>query len=128
MGHEFEALSSKVIDVALAVHKELGPGFLESVYENAVKVGLQHRAISFEYQKIVPIYFEQENVGVHRVDLIVERQLIIELKAVKELEDIHFAQLRSYLRATGLQVGLLMNFNAPTLTIKRVVLQTARRN
>lgn len=117
-----------MIDVALAVHKELGPGFLESVYENAVKVGLQHRTISFEYQKIVRIYFEQEKVGVHRVDLIVERQLIVELKAVKELEDIHFAQLRSYLRATGLQVGLLMNFNAPTLTIKRVVLQTARRN
>jgi GxxExxY protein len=121
MGHEFEALSSKVIDVALTVHKELGPGFLESVYENAVKVGLQHRTISFEYQKIVPIYFEQEKVGVHRVDLIVERQLIIELKAVKELEDIYFAQLRSYLRATGLQVGLLMNFNAPRLLIKRVV-------
>ena len=64
---------------------------------------------------------EQEHVGLHRIDLIIERQLIVELKAIKDLEDIHFAQLRSYLRATGLPVGLLMNFNAPRLVIKRVV-------
>lgn len=121
MGHEFEALSGKVIEVALAVHKELGPEFLESIYENAVKVALQHRGIAFEYQKVIPIYFEQEHVGLHRIDLIIEKLLIVELKAIKDLEDIHFAQLRSYLRATGLPVGLLMNFNAPRLVIKRVV-------
>lgn len=121
MGHEFDALSGKVIEVALAVHKELGPGFLESIYESAVKVGLLHRGIAFENQKLVPVFFEQVNVGVHRLDLVVEKLLIVELKAVKELEDIHFAQLRSYLRATGLQTGLLMNFNAPRLVIKRVV-------
>ena len=126
MGHEFEALSGKVIEVALAVHKELGAGFLESIYEGAVKVGLRHRGIAFEDQKLVPVYFEQVSVGVHRLDLLVEKLLIVELKAVKEFEDVHFAQLRSYLRATGLQVGLLMNFNAPTLVIKRVVCQFGR--
>ena len=70
MGYEFEALSGRVIEVALAVHKELGPGFLEPIYENSVKAGLLHRQIAFECQKIVPIYFEQTNVGVHRLDQI----------------------------------------------------------
>ena len=94
MGYEFEAISGKLIEAALEVHKELGPGFLESIYENAVKVGLRHRGIAFESQKIVPVYFEQENVGVHRLDLVVERRLIVELKAVKELEDIRLRRDR----------------------------------
>ncbi len=122
MGHQFEELSSRVIEAAIAVHKELGPGFLESVYESALKTALRHRGIVYECQKEITIIFEGEDVGVHRLDLLVENEIVIELKAVKALEDIHFAQLRSYLRATRLHVGLLMNFNAPTLVIKRVVL------
>ena len=65
---------------------------------------------------------EGEEVGLHRLDLVVEEQIVVELRAVKALEDIHFAQLKSYLKATGLRIGLLCNFNAPTLVIKRVVL------
>ncbi|TVS19653.1 MAG: GxxExxY protein [Planctomycetaceae bacterium] len=121
MGHSFEQLSGKIIEAAIAVHKALGPGFLESIYENAMKTALRHRGIVYEAQKEVVIIFEGEEVGVHRLDLSVENQIIVELKAVKALEDIHFAQLRSYLKATGQHVGLLMNFNAPTLIIKRVV-------
>ncbi len=121
MGHEFEALSGQVLEVAVAVHKALGPGFLESVYQKAMEVALRHRGMAFEQQKDVHIFFEGEDVGVHRLDLIVAGQIIVELKAVKALEDIHYAQLRSYLRATGLRVGLLLNFNATTLVIRRII-------
>jgi GxxExxY protein len=122
MGHEFEALSGRVIEAAIAVHKALGPGFLESVYDNAVQVALGHRSVPHETQQEARVVFEDELVGVHRLDLVVDGQIVVELKAVKALEDLHFAQLRSYLKATGLHVGLLMNFNAPTLVVKRVVL------
>ena len=122
MGHEFEPLSGRIIEAAIEVHKDLGPGFLESINENALKVALRHRGIVYQSQKEVTVLFEGEEVGVHRLDLLVDGQLVVELKAVKALEDIHFAQLKSYLKATGLRVGLLMNFYAPTLVVKRVVL------
>jgi GxxExxY protein len=122
MGHEFEALSGQVLEVAVAVHRALGPGFLESVYQKAMEVALRHRGLAFERQKDIHIFFEGEEVGLHRLDLIVEGQIIVELKAVKALDYVHYAQVRSYLRATGLRVGLLLNFNAPTLVVKRIVL------
>jgi len=122
VGHQFEALSGQVIEAAIGVHKQLGPGFLESIYESAMKVALRHRGMPYESQKEVAVFFEQEEVGVHRLDLVVQGEIIVELKAAKALEDIHFAQVKSYLKATGLHVGLLMNFNAPTLVVKRVVL------
>jgi GxxExxY protein len=122
MGHEFEALSGQVLEVAVAVHRALGPGFLDSVYQKAMEVALHHRGIVFEQQKDVHIFFEDEEVGIHRLDLIVAGLIIVELKAIKALEDVHYAQVRSNLRATGLRVGLLLNFNAPTLVVKRIVL------
>ena len=122
MGHEFEALSGQIIEAALHVHKELGPGFLESIYENAVKVALRKRNVPFQFQEEVRVFYEAEEVGVHRLDLIVNREIVVELKAIKALEDVHFAQVKSYLKATGLHVGLLLNFNAPTLVVKRIVL------
>ena len=122
MGHEFEALSGRIIEAAIDVHREMGPGFLESIYENSMKVALRKRGLEFEYQQEVRVYYEGEEVGLHRLDLIVQKEIIIELKAIKALEDVHFAQVRSYLKATGLHVGLLLNFNAPTLIIKRIVL------
>lgn len=121
MSHDFEALSSSVIAAAIAVHKDLGPGFLESIYENAFKVALRHRGIIYEAQRPVRIFYESEEVGEHRLDFVVENQIVVELKAVKELLDVHFAQVRSYLKATRLHVGLLMNFYAPTLVVKRIV-------
>jgi GxxExxY protein len=121
MGYEFEELSSKVLAAAIDVHKALGPGFVEPIYQKALEVALQHRGISFERQKDVHVFFEGVDVGVQRLDLVVGAQIILELKAVADLADVHFAQLRSYLKATGLRVGLLLNFNAPTLIIKRVV-------
>ena len=122
MAHQFEELSGRILAAAVEVHKALGPGFLESIYQKATEVALQHRGIAFQRQKEVHVYFEEVDVGLQRLDLVVEDQVILELKAVKALEEIHFAQLRSYLKATGLRIGLLLNFNAPTLVIKRVVL------
>lgn len=122
MSHEFEELSARVIEAAIDVHRQLGSGFLESIYENAMKVALRRRGIAFDFQKDIAIYYEGEDVGLHRLDLIVENTLVLELKAIKALEDIHFAQVKSYLKATGVHVGLLFNFNSPTLIIKRVVL------
>jgi len=122
MGHEFEALSGRIIEAAIDVHRQLGPGFMESIYENAMKVALRKRNIPFEFQHEVSVSYEGEEVGLHRLDLVVQGEIVVELKAIRVLEDVHFAQVRSYLKATGLHVGLLLNFNAPILVIKRIVL------
>ena len=122
MAHEFEELSSRVLAAAIEVHKALGPGFVEPIYQMAMEVALQHRAIPFERQKEIHVLFEGVDVGLQRLDLVAGGQIILELKAVAALAAIHFAQLKSYLKATGFRVGLLLNFNAPTLVIKRVVL------
>jgi GxxExxY protein len=122
MAHEFEALSSRILEAAVAVHKALGPGFLESVYQKALEVALRRREIPFQQQKEIHIFFEGAEVGLHRLDLIVADEIIVELKAVKAFEDIHYAQVKSYLKATSLRVGLLLNFNCTTLAVKRVVL------
>ncbi|MBW1796623.1 MAG: GxxExxY protein [Deltaproteobacteria bacterium] len=119
--HQFEELSKKIIGAAIEVHRELGPGFLESIYEGALKVEFCERGLNFDCQKEIRIEYLGVEVGIHRLDLVVENKVIVELKAVKELSDIHFAQLRSYLKATGLKVGLLLNFARPTLEVRRVV-------
>ncbi|MBW2615601.1 MAG: GxxExxY protein [Deltaproteobacteria bacterium] len=119
--HRFEGLSKSIIGAAIKVHKELGPGYLESIYEQAIKLVFTEDGLNFEYQKEIKIEYLGTLVGTHRLDLLVENEIIVELKAVKELADIHFAQLRSYLKATGLKVGLLINFAKPTLEVKRIV-------
>ncbi len=119
--HQFENLSKKIIGAAIKVHKTLGPGFLEGIYEEALKVEFGKIGLYFEFQKEIRIEYLGVLVGTHRLDLLVENQIVVELKAVKEMADIHFAQLRSYLKATGLKVGLLLNFAKPTLEVKRIV-------
>ncbi|MBW2630909.1 MAG: GxxExxY protein [Deltaproteobacteria bacterium] len=119
--HEFEDLSTQIIGAAIEVHRELGPGFLESIYEEALKIELSERGLKFDSQKEIEIKYLGKKIGIHRLDLLVQDEIIVELKAVKELADIHFAQLRSYLKATDLRTGLLLNFSTPTLEIKRIV-------
>lgn len=119
--HQFEDLSGKVIGAAIEVHRDLGPGFLENIYEEAFKVELSEHGLRFESQKEIKIEYLGVKVGTHRLDLLIENKMVVELKAVSELTDVHFAQLRSYLKATGLHVGLLLNFSRPILEIKRVV-------
>ena len=119
--YQFEELSKKIIGVSIEVHRELGPGFLENLYEEALKIEFSEHNIDYESQKEIKIKYLGAEIGMHRLDLLVEKKIIIELKAVKEFADIHFAQLRSYLKATGLKTGLLLNFSRPTLEIKRIV-------
>jgi GxxExxY protein len=110
-----------VIGAAIDVHRELGPGYVESIYHRALRIALDKRGVQFLDQQSVTVHYEGIPVGQGRLDFLVEGQLIVELKAVNALHDVHFAQLRSYLKASGLQKGLLLNFNAPKLEIRRVV-------
>ena len=114
-------MSNQIIGAAIKVHKELGPGFLESIYEEALKVELSKNELDFASQMEVQIEYLGVPVGLHRLDLLVQNEVIVELKAVKELADIHFAQLRSYLKATGMKIGLLLNLSKPMLEVRRVV-------
>jgi GxxExxY protein len=118
LGHR--DLSGRVIEAAIAVHAALGPGFIESVYENALCVELAARGISFEQQKVIQILHRGVAVGEHRLDLLVEGVLLVELKAVKEIEDVFFAIGRSQMKAAGIRDGLILNFAAMPLTIKRI--------
>lgn len=115
-----ESLINRVIGAAIQVHTELGPGFLESLYEEALGIELRTLGIQFERQKAVPIFYRALAIGEHRVDLLVERAVVVELKATTALEKVHFAILRSSLKALGLSDGLLFNFVATRLMIKRV--------
>jgi GxxExxY protein len=117
----FEELSNKIINSALEVHKKLGPGFMESIYQTAMLIQLQKDGMKTEFQKEVKIYYDGKEIGIHRLDLVVNNEIILELKAVKEFDEIHFAQTLSYLKATGLKTALLLNFSKPKLDIKRIV-------
>jgi len=108
-------VTSKIIDAAIEVHRVLGPGFLEAVYEEALAHEFDLRAIPYERQKPVPIPYKDIIAGQHRLDLMVDGKVIVELKAVKDFEDIHIATILSYLRSTKIGVGLLINFNKPRL-------------
>jgi GxxExxY protein len=120
-GLEHETLTEKIIGCAIEVHKRLGPGFLESIYENALIIELQRQKLHIEQQREVIIKYDSVEVGRHRLDLIVDNTIVVELKAVKNIEDIHFAIVKSYLKALGKEHGLLINFSKPVLEVKRVI-------
>lgn len=121
---ELDALASRVIGAAIEVHRVLGPGFLESVYEAALCSELEDRSITYVRQAVVEVSYKGRPVGESRLDLLVERRLVVELKAIDALAPIHIAQVLSYLRATDIHLALLINFNVPRLRdggIKRVI-------
>ena len=115
--------TSEIIAAAIEVHKHLGPGLLESVYETALLHELNLRDIQVQQQVPVAVKYKDIEIGGQRVDLLVESGVIVELKSVEAVLPVHAAQLLSYLRTTGLRLGLLINFNVKVLTqgIKRVV-------
>jgi GxxExxY protein len=112
--------TESIIAAAIAVHGELGPGFLESIYEQALAVEFALRGIAFIRQHPVPLFYRDHQIGEHRLDFLVDNKIVVELKAVDMLENIHFAIVRSYLKATGLADGLILNFSTMPLTVKRV--------
>ena len=121
---ELDRLARELTAAATEVHRWLGPGFLESVYEEALCVELRHRGVAFVRQAPISVDYKGEPVGQSRVDLLIDSRLIVELKAVDSLAPIHLAQLLSYLKAARLPLGLLINFNVPVLLrgVRRVVL------
>jgi GxxExxY protein len=112
-------ITNRIIAAAIRVHRELGPGFLESIYEEALAVEFALSGIQFIRQKPIALFYKDHQIGEHRLDFLVEDQIVVELKAIKALEDIHFAIGRSYLKATNLHDGLLLNFATAPLTMKR---------
>jgi GxxExxY protein len=118
---EHEALTEQIIGAAIEVHRRLGPGFLESVYEKALVIELKKRGLRVQDQMEVIIFYDGEEVGRHRLDLFVEDTIVVDLKAIKNLEDIHFAVVRSQLKAVDRKHGLLLNFAKTTLEPKRVI-------
>jgi GxxExxY protein len=114
-----DSLSQRVIGEAMYVHRVLGPGFVESIYHNALQNRLTKINLSFESHRPLPVYFDGDVVGNFETDIIVEGRLLLELKAVSALVSAHEVQLVNYLTATKIDVGLLLNFGAKSLEVKR---------
>jgi GxxExxY protein len=115
-------LSSKVIGAAIEVHRQLGPGFLEYIYERALVIELIKRGIPLAQQHELTISYEGVDVGKHRLDLFVDDCLVVELKTVRAIDEAHIATVKSYLKAVGQEAGLLLNFSKPILDIRRIYL------
>ena len=114
--NDINDLTGEVIGAAIEVHKALGPGLLESAYEECLSRELDLRNIPYERQKELPVEYKGAKLGCgYRLDIVVANKLIIELKTCESLEPIHEAQLLTYLKLTGIKVGLLINFNVPVL-------------
>ncbi len=127
---ELDQLAHAVIGAAIEVHRHLGPGYLECVYEEALAVELEMRGVAFERQMPFAVVYKRKQIGEGRLDLFVEKRLVVELKAVEILAPIHKAQLISYLKANECMLGLLINFNVEMLRdgIQRVVLSGPTRS
>jgi GxxExxY protein len=118
---EMDALCERVIGCAYTVSNTLGAGFLEKVYENALVHELRKAGIRVEQQRPVTVTYDGVVVGEYAADLLVEERLIVELKAVREIDGVHMAQCMNYLKATGLRLCLLLNFAKPRVEVKRIV-------
>lgn len=121
---EWNAITERIIGCAIAVHRGLGPGLLEPAYDAAMCIELDDARLSFEHQVQVPALYKGRLLGHYRLDFIVEKQIVVEVKAVSRFDPVFEGQLLTYLRVTGLPVGLLLNFHARVMTagIKRYVL------
>lgn len=118
-----EHVMQATIGACIEVHRHLGPGFLESIYQRAVCIELRDRGLAFDFEKKVAITYKGRHLHGQKLDLIVESCVVLEVKAVAQLEEIHSSQLVAYLKATGLRAGLLVNFNKAVLKagLRRIV-------
>ena len=118
--YKYSDLTAKIIACAMTVHKILGNGFQEKVYQKALAIEMRHAGLSFTKEHEMPIYYRDEEIGSRRVDFLVEGIISVELKAITNLENVHLAQAINYLEAYNLEVGLLINFGDISLKFKRV--------
>lgn len=116
----YKDLSYQVVGAAMEVHRQLGPGFLEAIYHNALVHELALQAIPFESKKVLPVMYKGQPVGDYEADIIVADKIVLELKSVQALNAAHIAQAHHYLAATGLRLAILLNFGRESLDMKRV--------
>jgi GxxExxY protein len=117
---EFNDSTSKIIGCAMRVHSTLGNGFQEVIYQRALEIEMQIEGLSFQREMEMPIFYREQQIGTRRVDFFVENEIMVELKAIIELEDVHLAQAINYLEAYNMKTGLLINFGSKSLTFKRL--------
>ena len=121
----FDSLSREVVDAAYKIHQTVGTGLLESIYEDCFSIELNKRKISFERQKTIPVYYEGVKISsVLKLDLLVDDQIVLELKSVEKINPAHTAQILTYMKTGGVKTGLLINFGEPYFkqAVKRFVL------
>jgi len=118
---ELNNLSNRIIGIAIDIHKKLGPGFQEKIYEGALFTEFKKSGIGYEKQKVVRVDYEGQALGNQRIDLLVDDEIILEIKACTKIIPIHRDQVISYLKSTNKKLGLILNFGRSRLEIKRVV-------
>ncbi len=119
--YKYSDLTGKIIGCAMEVHKILGSGFQEVIYQRALEIEMTLQGLSFSREHEMPIFFKNHQIGTRRVDFLVEGIISVEIKAVTKLEDVHLAQAINYLEAYNLEIGLLINFGAKSLEFKRLI-------
>ena len=119
--YKYSELTSKVIGAAMEVHKILGNGFQEVIYQRALGKELTIQGMNFSREFEMPIFYKQERIGTRRVDFLIENVVSVEIKAVIHLEDVHLAQAINYLEAYNIEIGMLINFGAKSLQFKRLI-------
>ncbi|HEY9164526.1 MAG TPA: GxxExxY protein [Candidatus Kryptonia bacterium] len=127
-GYKYSDLTGKIIGAAMKVHSTLGNGFQEVIYQRALAIEMGKRGLEFRREFEIPIYYGEQEIGTRRVDFLVESKVMVELKAVTKLEDVHLAQAINYLEAYRLEVGLLLNFGGKSLEYRRVIKSQDRKN
>lgn len=119
---ELNDITEKIIGCAIKVHRNLGPGLLESIYESALCIELDNATISHERQKALPVKYNNRPIGEYRIDLLIENQVVVEIKSVERFDPVFQAQLLSYMKLGGFRLGLLINSRLLTQGIKRLIL------
>ena len=119
--YKYENITGEIIGCAMEVHSCLGNGFQELIYQRSLAVDLAEKNIDFHREVEIPIYYKGVEVGTRRADFLIENKILVELKAVIELDDVHLAQALNYLEAYNLEIGLLINFGSKSLQIKRLL-------
>ena len=119
--YKYSDLTGKIIGCAMEVHKILGNGFQEVIYQRALEIEMTLQGLSFSREHEMPIFFKNHQIGTRRVDFLVEALISVEIKAITKLEDVHLAQAINYLEAYNLEIGLLINFGAKSLEFKRLI-------
>ena len=118
--YKFKEITEKIIGLAMKVHAALGNGFQEVIYQRALEIEMKDAGLNFSREFSMPVYYKNQQIGERRVDFFVEEKIMVELKAIIQLENVHLAQAKNYLEAYNIQVGLLINFGSTSLQFKRL--------